>query len=130
MKFLIDMNLSPRWTEVFASAGYTALHWSEAGESNTPDHEIMKFARQHDYIVLTQDLDFSAILAATNGEKPSVVQVRSGNLNPDAIGSLVTGAIAGVRDELRKGAILTVDTLRARVRILPLNIDNNDGAAE
>jgi len=31
----------------------------------------------NDYTVLTLDLDFSAILAATQGRKPSVVQLRS-----------------------------------------------------
>ena len=124
MKFLVDMNLSPRWTHVISSAGYGALHWSEAGANNASDHEIMQFARQHEYIVLTQDLDFSAILAATNGVKPSVVQIRSGNLDPDAIGALVIGAIAGMSDELLTGAILTVDTRRVRVRVLPLNLEN------
>jgi predicted nuclease of predicted toxin-antitoxin system len=34
-------------------------------------------------IVLTNDLDFGSILAATNGEKPSVVQVRPAELRPE-----------------------------------------------
>ena len=35
----------------------------------------MAYAAKQDYVVLTHDLDLSAILAATHGEKPSVVQV-------------------------------------------------------
>jgi predicted nuclease of predicted toxin-antitoxin system len=49
------------------------------------DIEIMAYAAKHDYVVLTHDLDFSAILAATQGTKPSVVQIRSDNLSPAAI---------------------------------------------
>ena len=78
MKLLVDMNLSPRWKRFLADAGIEAAHWSDLGASNAPDAEIMAFAKAHDYVVLTHDLDFSAILAATHGEKPSVVQVRSG----------------------------------------------------
>ena len=37
----------------------------------------MGFARVNGYVVLTHDLDFGAILAATHGNKPSVVQIRS-----------------------------------------------------
>ena len=35
------------------------------------------------------DLDFGAILAATRGEKPSVVQIRAENVSPESIGTAV-----------------------------------------
>jgi len=43
----------------------------------------MAYAKDLDWVVLTYDLDFSAILAATQGQKPSVVQIRSGNISPE-----------------------------------------------
>ena len=46
----------------------------------------MALAAANGFVVLTNDLDFSAILAATRGHKPSVVQVRSDNLSPSNIG--------------------------------------------
>lgn len=73
MKLLLDMNMSPRWRALLGTAGFEALHWSDAGAANAPDAEIMAFAKAQDWVVLTHDLDFSAILAATNGGKPSVV---------------------------------------------------------
>jgi predicted nuclease of predicted toxin-antitoxin system len=33
----------------------------------------MAYARTNGYVVITHDLDFSSILAATGGEKPSVI---------------------------------------------------------
>ena len=70
--------------------------------------------------VLTADLDFSAILAASGGSGPSVVQVRADLLTPTAIGGAVTGALRALRKEIEAGAIVTLDAHRARVRILPL----------
>lgn len=90
------------------------------GAYNATDSEIMAYAKAHDYIVLTHDLDFSAILAATQGKKPSVVQIRADDVNPDAIGKQVTAALRQMSTELVDGALLTVDTSRTRVRLLPL----------
>jgi predicted nuclease of predicted toxin-antitoxin system len=120
VKLLLDMNLSPRWAAWFAAEGIRAVHWSMLGAPNAPDEAIMAFARAEGYVVLTHDLDFSAILAATKGEKPSVVQIRSDDLRPESIGGLVVQALRQTQGELETGALLTVDTRRARVRLLPL----------
>lgn len=80
----------------------------------------MAYAATHDFIVLTQDLDFSAILAATSGVEPSVVQVRSDNLDPDVIGTQVVSALKQLEGDLATGAVATVEPQRTRVRLLPL----------
>ncbi|MCL1962065.1 MAG: hypothetical protein FWG56_09910 [Desulfovibrionaceae bacterium] len=82
----------------------------------------MAFARTHDCVVLTHDLDFSAILAATHGEKPSVVQIRADDVSPEAIGTMVTDALSVAGDALQQGALVTIDTSRTRLRLLPLVI--------
>jgi predicted nuclease of predicted toxin-antitoxin system len=120
MKLLVDMNLSPRWAGMLADAGIEAAHWSTLGANNAPDSEIMAYARANDYVVLTHDLDFSAILAATHGEKPSVVQIRAEDVSPDAIGKQVIVALRQMVSELEEGALLTVDPSRTRLRVLPL----------
>lgn len=80
----------------------------------------MAYASANNYIVLTHDLDFSAILAATHGEKPSVVQVRAEDVSPNAIGKQVIAALHQMATELADGALLTVDPNRTRLRLLPL----------
>lgn len=120
MKLLVDMNLSPRWVNLLADAGIEAAHWSALGAANAPDAEIMAFAKAKGYVVLTHDLDFSAILAATHGDKPSVVQIRSEDVSPDVIGGPVIDALRQMSAELDEGALLTVDPNRTRLRVLPL----------
>lgn len=119
MKILIDMNLSPRWVKLFDDAGFESAHWSTIGAMNAPDKEIMDYAKTNDYVVLTHDLDFSAILAVTHGEKPSVVQIRAENVSPDVVGRPVIAALRQMADELEEGALITVDPKRTRLRLLP-----------
>jgi len=125
MKLLIDMNLSPRWAQRLTDSGFECAHWSSIGADNAPDSEIMSYAASHDYVVLTHDLDFGAILAVTHGEKPSVVQIRSEELSPDKIGALVVAALQQTQTELEAGALLSIDTHRIRLRLLPLLIKKN-----
>jgi predicted nuclease of predicted toxin-antitoxin system len=120
MKLLHDMNLSPRWAAWFTAEGIQAVHWSTLGAPDAPDEVVMAFARAEDYIVLTHDLDFSAILAASKGNKPSVEQIRSDDLRPERIGEMVVQALRQTQDELEAGALLIIDMWRARVRLLPL----------
>ncbi|WP_347265197.1 DUF5615 family PIN-like protein [Nitrobacter sp.] len=120
MRFLIDMNLSPNWVPFLQEAGLEATHWSSVGAANAPDRALMQWAATHDHVVLTNDLDFSTILAATGRRKPSVIQIRADLLTPTAIGSALLRAIAQTERELAEGALVSIDPQRARVRILPL----------
>jgi predicted nuclease of predicted toxin-antitoxin system len=120
MKLLVDMNLSPLWVSMLANAGIPAEHWSSIGAANAPDSEIMAHAKANGYVVLTHDLDFSAILAATHGEKPSVVQIRADDVSLKAIGDPVVAALLQMASELEEGALVTVDPNRTRLRLLPL----------
>ena len=122
MKLLSDMNLAPRWIKVLTQAGFEADHWSELGPGNAPDAEIMQYAKTHDQVILTHDLDFGAILAVTHGEKPSVVQIRAEDVSPDTIGPLIVAALRQMNAELEQGALLIIDPERSRLRILPLQV--------
>lgn len=120
MRLLIDMNLSPLWVDRLETAGFSVVHWSSVGVATASDTEIMVFARTNDFVVLTYDLDFGAILAATQGEKPSVVQIRAGDLDPNDIVATVVDALRKTAADLEDGALVSIDPERIRVRVLPL----------
>lgn len=114
------MNLSPQWVLAFKKGEIEAVHWSSVGNPKAPDREIMEFACSEGYVVFTHDLDFGSILASTNSSLPSVIQVRTEDVHPDNLSAKVLKAIGDFDEFLKKGAIVTVDENRAKVRILPL----------
>jgi len=120
MKFIIDMNLSPLWIPFLAEKGFTAVHWSTVGKPSAADFEIFDFAAANGWIVFTHDLDFGMLLAAFRTSRPSVIQVRTQDVLPSAIGDIVLRAIQAAKQNLESGALVTVDSFRHRIRLLPL----------
>lgn len=114
------MNLAPSWTGRLAQHGFEAIHWSTIGAPTAADDEILSWARVNGFVLLTHDLDFSAILAAASETAPSVVQLRMQDLLSErAIESIVAALIAHAAD-IGSGALISIDDSHARVRILPL----------
>lgn len=121
MKILIDMNLSPVWVQYFSENAFVSRHWSQIGKATDPDNVIFEYAKQNGFIVFTHDLDFGAILAATNAKAPSVFQIRSHNLLPEAIGPTVLKCFHDYGDFLRSGCLITLFDQKSKIRLLPLN---------
>ena len=121
MNILVDMNLSPDWVPVIKEGGWEAVHWSQVGNPRASDIDIMGWAKHHGYIVFTHDLDFGSLLALTQAEGPSVIQVRTQDVTPSSIAKLMINALRQFQTELETGALIVLDESRSRVRILPLN---------
>lgn len=120
MRLIIDMNLSPKWAAFLCQAGFDAKHWSELGDAHAADAEILSHAKTNAAIVLTHDLDFGAILAASGGNSPSVIQLRADDLSTEAIGSAVCMVLRQERIAIEQGALVTLDTARGRISLLPI----------
>ena len=120
MKILIDMNLSPKWSDFLTHNGIEAVHWSSFGNPNATDIEIFTFAKQNDFVIFTNDLDFGYILAISQGKKPSIIQTRTEILGTEKIGNIVINAIKMLTEEINQGALVTINPKKTRVSLLPL----------
>jgi predicted nuclease of predicted toxin-antitoxin system len=120
MKILVDMNLSPRWVTALQAAGIEARHWSVVGAPSAPDEDVLNWAAANGFVLLTNDLDFGAILAFSGANIPSVIQIRSEDLRPDVLAGRVASTLALLAQALAEGALVTIEPARERVRILPL----------
>jgi predicted nuclease of predicted toxin-antitoxin system len=120
VKLLLDMNLPPSLTATLRSAGFTAVHWSEMGDPRAADMTVLDWARANGHVLVTHDLDFGALLAAGGQQSPSVIQLRTADLAPDAYAPLLIAALNQTSDTLADGALVTVSPSESRVRILPL----------
>jgi predicted nuclease of predicted toxin-antitoxin system len=120
MRLLLDMNLSPAWVRFLEENAFEAVHWSTVGELTAIDAAIMAWARDHSFVVITHDLDFSTLLAYTETAGPSVVQIRTQDVLPDAAGARLVRVLREHRAALDQGAIVTLDEVASRVRVLPV----------
>lgn len=120
MKILLDMNLSPQWIPFLKRNGFEAIHWSEIGASAASDAEIMEQASAGGYTVFTHDLDFGRLLGMQRSGGPSVIQIRTQDVLPNAIGDVVVNALKAAQLHLSAGALVTVDPVQHRIRILPI----------
>ena len=87
---------------------------------SAPDEEILAWARDHEAIVVTQDLDFAQILATTNARGPSVVLLRVRDDLDPRVREQVRRALLQCETDLVAGALVVVDEARARLRVLPI----------
>jgi predicted nuclease of predicted toxin-antitoxin system len=118
VKFVVDVNLSPAWVAILRDAGHEAVHWSDIGSPDADDEEIVIRAERDGAIILTRDLDFGAYLVVSGRTRPSVVQVKAKRTSPHRYAQLVIQALHQTSYELERGALVTVEFERTRVRLL------------
>lgn len=122
LRYLADMNLSPQTVRILADAGYDIIRVSDVMPVSARDKEILEYARQREMVVVSQDLDFSALVAVSGATEPSLVNVRMSTGDPVHIGRRLRDVLPRLRDAIEKGACVTVDDSAARVRDLPIDV--------
>jgi len=119
MRLLADAHISPRTVEHLRSLGHDVVRVGEVLGPGATDVEIVEEAERDDRVVLTQDLDFSQIVAVSGRTKPSVVSLRLTNVAVGAVNTLLETVIPAIEADVAAGAIVTVEDTRVRVRRLP-----------
>ena len=114
------MNLSPEWVGALVAEGFDAVHWSSVGDPRAADRVVLEWARASGQVLLTNDLDFGAILAASGANTPSVLQLRAQDLTPAHLMPLVCATLRRYADQLQRGALISLRESSQRARILPL----------
>jgi predicted nuclease of predicted toxin-antitoxin system len=120
MKFLADMGISPRIVEELRQNGYDAIHLREQDLFQLLDGKILEKARQESRVLLTHDLDFGELLAASGGNLPSVIVFRLKDMRPANVGRHLFSIIQGQTEALVNGAVISVTENKIRVRKLPI----------
>jgi predicted nuclease of predicted toxin-antitoxin system len=121
MKFMLDMGISPKTAVFLRNLGYDAIHLHDLKSDRSTDPAVMQMARNEERILLTHDLDFGELIAASGANAPSVIIFRLRNMNPKNVNRFLNGIISEHRNALEKGAIVSVTEGQVRVRLLPLN---------
>jgi predicted nuclease of predicted toxin-antitoxin system len=120
MRLLLDQGL-PRSTVLhLRNVGIEAVHVGERGLATASDAKILDIGRHEDWVVVTLDADFHALLVLSRAAGPSVIRIRIEGLRADGLANLLVKALEACKDDLTKGAMVSVTEDGARVRRLPL----------
>ena len=78
MRLLFDQNLSPHLVAMLADLFPGSKHVQSLGLDRAPDVLLWDFAREHNYVIVTRDVEFSeqSVIA---GHPPKVIWIRLGN---------------------------------------------------
>jgi predicted nuclease of predicted toxin-antitoxin system len=121
MKLLLDQGTPRSAAEILRDAGFDAVHTGEAGLAEAEDAEIIHRARLEDRIVITLDADFHALLSLSRAWKPSVIRLRVEGLRARDFCQLVQHVLGQCDEDLRSGAMISVNEFQIRVRRLPVS---------
>ncbi|MEM6427789.1 MAG: DUF5615 family PIN-like protein [Deinococcota bacterium] len=120
MRFLADMGISPKTVVFLNSQGYDATHLRDSNLERLADPEVLSKARDEQRILLTHDLDFGELLAASGADLPSVIIFRLQNMRPERVNKTMLALINSYEDVLTSGAILSITDTKVRIRGLPI----------
>ena len=120
MNFLADMGISPSIINQLVTDGHNAIHIASEGMARASDHLILEKARKENRILLTHDLDFTDIMAASKDSLPSIILFRLNNMRPENVYYFLSKIIISHEELLKQGIIVSVNEARIRVRQLPV----------
>ena len=120
LRFLVDMNLPSKTVTNFQQQGWDVFRVSQVLPMDAEDSKILEFARQQNRIIITQDLDFSSLLALGGYEKPSLITFRLSMPDSETITRKLLDLVPHIEDRLVEGCAVTIDNRRVRVRRLPI----------
>jgi predicted nuclease of predicted toxin-antitoxin system len=123
LEFLANMNISPLTVQQLRARGWNITRVSEVMEKESKDIEILIYAQKQNKIVITQDLDFSTLLALRGYTKPSVINLRLENPRPGFVSARVVDVVSMMEKELQEGVVITIDETSARYRNLPIRLE-------
>lgn len=121
MKFLLDMGLAPGTAAFLRSLGHEAIHLHDEGLDELPDSQILERARAEGFVLLTHDLDFPELVAASQAALPSLVVFRLRNMRPQNVELHLQKVLEQSHDALERGAVVSVMEGTVRIRLLPFD---------
>jgi predicted nuclease of predicted toxin-antitoxin system len=120
LRLLANMNISPETVKALQEKGLDIVRVSQILPVTSSDVEILDLARRENRIVVTQDLDFSALLALGGFDSPSLITIRMTVGDPGAVTQKLLELLPEIQDMLAKGCAVSVDDHSFRIRWLPI----------
>jgi predicted nuclease of predicted toxin-antitoxin system len=108
MKLLFDHNLSPRLVSHLADLFPNSTHVYLLGLDQVSDVEIWQYAKDHGYLIVSRDADFSE-LSVLHGYPPKLIWLRRGNCTTKPVELILRSnylAVAGMNQDPTLGLLI------------------------
>ncbi|MBI5740927.1 MAG: DUF5615 family PIN-like protein [Nitrospirae bacterium] len=119
MRILADMHISPVTVNFLLSLGHDAVRVNEIMPPSSSDREIVDAAKSSERVILTQDMDFSEIIALSGEVKPALISLRLSSSRIEFVNSILEKILPRIENDAAKGSIISVEDDRLRIRALP-----------
>ena len=96
MRFRVDLNFAPR------NLGHDVVRVGSAAPPNAPDTQSVEIAARESRIIVTHDLDFSALVALSGTSGPSVVSLRLSTGDVPTVNQRLRAALSSCPEELAR----------------------------
>jgi predicted nuclease of predicted toxin-antitoxin system len=113
MRLLFDQNISHRILERLPEQLKESTSVKKEGLINASDLNIWEFAREENFVIVTQDSDFND-LTALYGFPPKIIWMRSGNLKTNEIAGLLIRNLNSIQDFLKDKDLGCFEIIRLR----------------
>jgi len=121
LRFLVDNACSPKLAQGLRNKGFDAVHVLERDAASDADSVQLDRAVAEGRVLVTADTDFGTLLAMRGAFTPSVVQFRRRmSRRADAQLEVLLAQLPALADDLRQGALVTIEDARVRIRRLPI----------
>ncbi|MEW6163287.1 MAG: DUF5615 family PIN-like protein [Nitrospirota bacterium] len=118
LKFIADIHISPLTVKALQNKGYDIVRITDKLLATASDNEIVQLAYQEQAVIITQDLDFSAIIAKSGLNGPSVISLRVAGAKPDIVTRILITVLPLIEADLIEGAIISIDEKEYRIKKL------------
>ncbi|HET6464343.1 MAG TPA: DUF5615 family PIN-like protein [Nitrospiria bacterium] len=120
MKLLADLHISPKTVHALRKSGFTIARVTDHLPPTSTDRQIIELAERLQASIVTQDLDFSRLIAKSGKTFPSILSLRLGNVSHQHVTDILMRLLPAVEKDLEEGAVISVDEVGMRIRMLPI----------
>ena len=114
------MNISPQTITVLLQQGWDIIRINQVLPATASDEEILNFARGENRVIITQDLDFSMLVALGGYNQPSLITLRLSSSKLNIVNQKLLEILPLVKDQLQEGCAVTIEDNNVRIRQLPI----------
>ena len=120
MRIIADVHIRPGTVQYLNSLGHDVIRSSDLLPEQAPDREIIEHAVVMGRVVLTEDLDFTDIIAVSGATQPSLITLRLTDASASNVNRVLAHVLPDLEGLVPSGIIATVEDERVRIRELPV----------